>query len=122
MNGARSSIGYRHPGFSWDENNGVRTCHGSLVADRNGRTPFLHDDHFFGVAVLVEWNHRASLQELRPHVEVFGVAVLLVDLDDELRYGTRMGRASRAAQSVLPVIFLENQGYGVRCPMRACRL
>jgi hypothetical protein len=88
MDGTLSSIGYRHPGLSRDENNGVRTCHGSLIANGYGRTPFFHDDYFFGVVVLVEWNRRTRCQELCPHIEVLGVAVLLVDLDDEFRYGT----------------------------------
>jgi len=70
----------------------VRTCHSSFIANRYGGTAFFQDDHLFGIVVFVERNHPAGAHNLRPHVEVFGVSVLLVDLDDEFRDGTWAGR------------------------------
>jgi hypothetical protein len=121
VNGAVPRIRYRHPRFSRDENDGVRTCHGPFIANRYGSATFFRDDHLFGIVMFVEGNHRPGVQNLCPHVKVFGVAILLVDLDDEFSNGTWTGRSSGAAQPVLAITLLENQGCGRRWPLRACR-
>jgi hypothetical protein len=49
MNAAVAGIRYRHPCFSRDENDGVRTCHGSFIANSYGSTAFFQDDYLFGL-------------------------------------------------------------------------
>ena len=88
MDGTVPAIRYRHPCFSRDENDGVRTCHGSLVPNGYRCTAFFKDDHLFGIVVFVERNHRAGIQNFVSDVKVLGVSVLLVDFDDESRNGT----------------------------------
>ncbi len=120
MDGTGPGIRYRHPCFSRDENDRVWTCHGSFIADSYGSTTFFQDDYLFGIVVFVERNHRTGVQNLRPHVKVFGVSVLLVDLDDEFRNGTRTGRSSGAAQPALAITLLENQRCRSQLAVRAC--
>jgi hypothetical protein len=62
----------------------MRTRYRSLVADRDRRATFFHYDYLFGVVVLVEGNHRTGIHHLGTYVEIFGVSVLLIDLDEEL--------------------------------------
>ena len=97
----------------------MRPSDRSLVAYGDSRTAFFHYDYLFGVVVLVERNHCSGIHDFRPHVEVCGVSVLLVDLDDELGDRTRASRPSGAANSVLAIAFLENQRYGRRSAKRA---
>jgi hypothetical protein len=81
--GLVSRIGYGHPRFAWNENDGVWN-----LADGYRRTAFFKDHHFFGIVVFVEWNHRSGIQNFISDVKVFGVSVLFIDLDDESRNGT----------------------------------
>jgi hypothetical protein len=109
VDGTVPGIRYRHPCFSRNEHDGVRACNGSFIGDSYSSASIFQDHYLFGVVVLVERNHRAGIQSLRSHVKVFGVSVLLVDLDDEFRNGPRTSRSSGAAQPVLPILLLENQ-------------
>ena len=49
MNAAVPGIRYRHPSLSRDEDDGVRTCHGSFIANRYGSTASFQDDYLFGL-------------------------------------------------------------------------
>lgn len=115
MNGSAAGIRHRDPRLTREENNRVRTCHSSFVTNRYCGACFLQNKHLLGIVVFVKGNDGARLQNLRQRKEVFGVSILLVDLDDEFRNGSwTTGRrlSYGAAQPVLAVGLLENQRLG----------
>ena len=88
MNGVVSSVRYRDPRLSRDENDCVWPRQGPFIANCYCDPTFLQDKHFLRIMVLVEINDGAGIQILRQHNEVFGPPILLVDLNDEFRNGT----------------------------------
>src|SRR5579862_4820414 len=112
MDGVASGIRYGDPSFPRNKNDGVRTCHGPLITNSYRRTSFFKDHYFFRVVMFVERNHCPRLQNLVTDVKVFGASVLFVNLDEELRNGTRTCWPPRAAQAALPITFLQNQWCG----------
>ena len=108
MDRAVPGIRYLYPRFARDENNGVGTCHGAFIANSYGGTTFFQDNYLFGIVVFVERNHGAGIQNFVSDVEVLGVSVLLVDLNDKFGNGTRTSGSSRRISDVavngLPVL------------------
>jgi hypothetical protein len=86
----------------------VRPGYGSFIADRYGSAALFQNDYLFGIVVFVEWDHSTGFQNLVSDVEVLGVSVQLVDLDDEFRNGLGTGWSLGTAQTVLAIILFEN--------------
>jgi hypothetical protein len=70
----------------------VWTRQGPFVANRYGGTAFLQNKHLLGIMMFMEINDGTGFQNLCQHNDVFGPAILLIDLNDEFRDGTCTSR------------------------------
>src|SRR5215472_487491 len=107
-----SGVRYCNPRLSWDENDRARTRQGSLVDDCYGGAILFHNENLLSIVVHMKRNRGPGLQSLGHSNEVFGPAILLVNLNDEFRNGTRSSGERLfcvAAQQMLSVAFLQDK-------------